>query len=1545
LFCCAVVCLLVNVLGARLLAQFPDETPVDSAMSGIKTHLAPGGVSGAGSSVAHAGDVNGDNVADLLIGADGEGAVPGRVFVVFGGRSGPLTTVLPGSPAGGVELFTGLGGGDHFGHFVAGAGDTDGDGIDDFLVGLPSEGHPDLPQGGVYLIFGNEHASGTIDLLARPSAGVLFTLGEPGGLLGLAGAGVGDVNGDGHDDFALGVPEGITTSPGGDPAITGKVFVIFGGEGLRSEPQERSLGSLDPAEGFMIPGVDPESGFGAALSAAGDLDNDGLDDLAIGAPRHLVNGSVFVIFGRDGLSAAPDLSAIDGSAAIELRSALPSARLGQAIAGGADATRDGLPDLLLGAPDVERGGGAAGIAYLFPGAATLRDSGVYPVPAATGVCFHGLRGSRTGSAVSFVPDLDESGYSEILIGAPTLRSGRGAAYLVYDGIAAGEIVFLEEVTPPIGAIFFANTAGTRLGSSVAGLPDRNADVLGDMALGAPGFPPQDGRGGGAVFEVNSPADPGSPVPRNLSARLLRGGRVALTWMISRVYDSLRVYRDGVPIGEELPGHILRFVDVEPGVGTHVYSVEADGDPALRSGLARVQVRALAVRELACRQIPGQLRMEVSWVAGDIYQDLLVLLDRSPVSQLLPPETTSFEFDVPPGDHVIEVLDPLGDSAACFIEIKSVPLLPSVVGFSCVLDGPRTARLSWQPNADYAAYLLVRNGVPVAKIEGLTEYLDDGVPVGVNRYELVGLNEEIHPGEPALCELIVPSGGVTVLSGRVQWRGGPTVKRGRVRVTGANANELPDVQVADSGDFIAPVPEEGPYTVTYTAHLKAAEPKLTPGPSGRRTLSVSTTVLSASGPVILELPPPIFLVSMLEPRVNPRTDAPPRWIPLQADLGSQALSFPILLPSAIARGALEIERVHDSVQEYLAVELGSRPPSIDLVAFGAGGLAARLHLASRPEGDVGKLVLLGTPNLGTERGHLEARAELTGRPLKLISKDILPAVIEDDGPAFLGGAEQTVEFLRTFNQKINDTNAADVHLVAGIGGLEVLDPILKSTSHDNRVSEESALGGFSKASTYRVVEKHEELGQGPESLPLLLDILFSTPEASPMGAGGGQEDDPSYPSSDIYTGILEPGGVGSLPLISDTSESIIILLNSELPGGIQFNIETPSGALVDPTATGALPGVDYQTYGDGEGHEVQAYKFDPGEIGTYKGHLSNPVENVAIQYTLESYIQSDLVLLADLNPEEIDLGESTEILATLLKNGTPKTGATVNAQLWRPNGELEILTLLDDGVGTDVLADDGVYSVSVTSGSEPGIHEVEISATGIAGDFTLYHREATTQLLVLSDAGAFAGGYTSGVTEAGDILAHLWVETSLEVFNPSILTVKGKLTDLNGNPVSEYLDTLEFLSPQTVTFRFIFSGSEIFAAQADGPYVLSEIELYDGGAGMVLADHLEEVHATAAHSWREFGITTPEFIRGDVNGDTAHDISDAIGLLQYLFAGEQNLFCLDAGNVNDDAELSISDAIYLLSHLFQGGSEPPSPYPGCGMSEKLGCDDYPACAEQ
>jgi hypothetical protein len=1453
---------------------------------------------------------------------------------------------------------------------VASAGDVDGDGLDDFLIGAPDEGNPLLPQGGVFLIFGSKHFPQVIDVgAALPRFGVLFTLSQPDGLLGLSGAGIGDLNGDGFSDIALGMPGGLT-SIGGERRATGKVFVILGGTALRDGPSVRSLdgppfpGGAPP--GFEIDGVSEESEFGFSVAGAGDADGDGKADFVIGAPRSSPGGSVFLIFGRDGLGEAPGLAPPDGNGATELRHGAAQGRLGEALSGGIDITGDSVADLILGAPESLEEGAPAGAAYLLPGGPILRGAGILTVPEGRTFTLRGSRGSRTGASVALVPDLGGDRVGEALVGAPGAGAGRGAAYLVYGGHAPGaELV--EQLTEEEGARFIANSFA-RLGKAVAGLPDRNGDARGDFALGAPGFPAHGVPSSGAVFEVFLPVDPESPAPRNLSATPIPGARVRVTWMISRVYRSLRVYRDDAPVSPPLPGHILKYIDTSPGAGRHVYFVEADQDPGLRSNLDDVQVRSFAVRDLTCRQLEGVNRILVTWFLGDDYQALQVFLDGRPASDLLSSSTTRYELDVPPGDHLVEVFDPLttpeGERASCEVSVD-LPELPQIGGFTCAVEPPQNVRLRWEPKPAYSAFSITRNGAEVARVTE-SEYLDEGAPPGRLVYELRGVVGGLHRGPRETCEVNVSSPGGSLLDGRIEWMGGGRVGRGTIQVLDAQGQEVSRVQVAESGEFHAPLFRPGPYRVVFKASLKSAQltssgVHLSVEPS---EITVSRANVPEGAELRLEIPAPVILVS--SPAESPVDPSLTRWNQLRARLTGQVLSFPLVLPAGVSHAAALLSRVVGEVKGYLARELDAAPPgTVDLVAYGSAGLAARLYLASLPERGIRKLILLGTPNLGTRRGNLEARAELAGRPLRLLET-------EDGGGGgrgageieFFGGVEQTEAFLVEFNRRVTETRGAEVHLVAGTGGLQVLDPVLGCDSHDDRVCEASALGGVEGATPHRLLENHETLGRGTLSVDLIAGQLLGGAGAGLLaldagdegagdegaGDGGGAQADISHPQGDTYSGVLEADGLGALPLVSDTSESIIIILNSELPGGIHFNIQTPadgSDRLIDPFAAGALPDVDYQTYGDGEGHEIQAYRFRPSEIGTYTALLENPATNAAIAYSLELWIESDVALEVSVDPQEILPGETARVSAHLTKRGLPLPGATAGARIWRPDGGLDVISLLDDGQGADLAAGDGIYVGEVPSSSQPGIHQVEVTASSSVGPVTLFHREASASLRVRSDAAKLAETFSSGTTDPnGDgVLDSLWIEGSVIGKDPGIFLVIGSLSDPAGNPVAKGGALFSLDGPRTITFRLYFDGSDIFASQRNGPFALSSVELLDGSAGFVVAGSLQNAHTTDMHLWNEFGLLSPmKFKRGDANTDGKVDISDGIAVLDFLFTGQTSLDCEDAGDANRRGGVDVSDAAYLFSFLFLGGPVPPEPFPTCGTAEEsvAGCAKYPPC---
>ncbi|RMH03515.1 MAG: hypothetical protein D6702_05825 [Planctomycetota bacterium] len=309
-----------------------------------------------------------------------------------------------------------------FARSVAPIGDRDGDGILDFLVGVPWAGS----GGGYYLVAGDG------------SKYDYFPVGPSS--CGLAVASAGDVNGDGFEDPILGAP-----LAGNQPPDSGVVFVNY-------DPfQHLAFG--------VVSGEATNDLFGAAVASAGDVDGDGIPDILVGAPwadglAGLDAGKAYVY---SGLSLTL-LYKVEGAASYD--------NLGRSVAGTGDLDGDGVPDLLLGAPSDP-------IFFPFP------DAGeVLVVSGATGQTIRVLSdpslppGSQLGWSVASVPDLNGDGIPEVLAGAPQIEGGSGVAIL-FSG-ADGSILHS-----------FTGFPGTYFGWCVAAGGDADGDGVGDLLVGAP----------------------------------------------------------------------------------------------------------------------------------------------------------------------------------------------------------------------------------------------------------------------------------------------------------------------------------------------------------------------------------------------------------------------------------------------------------------------------------------------------------------------------------------------------------------------------------------------------------------------------------------------------------------------------------------------------------------------------------------------------------------------------------------------------------------------------------------------------------------------------------------------------------------------------------------------------------------------------------------------------------------------------------------------------------------------------------------------------
>jgi hypothetical protein len=428
------------------------------------------------------GDVSGDGIGDVILGAplskgfENRKPKAGEVAVVFGNVDLPGTVDLRNAArtfyGGTVEA--------RLGTSVA-AGDFDGDGVQDIIMGAPEADAPAAGEGAAYLFYGGARLTGsqTVDL-GRDHADVILWGVEQGGRLGHALA-VGDFNGDGLQDVAVSAPRE------GDPLSRvdeGAVYVLFGRRGL-----DRGIELFARTSGFeadyvlKVRGPTPRALTGQAL-AAGDVNGDGLDDLLVAAPwtapiADTERGAVYALFGSFALGPG-QVVRLDGSTLVDLRVVAPAAggRFGVALAV-ADVNGDGIGDMLIGAPQADFVPGLrTGRAHAVFGRPFVRGTTIDLAADGADVTLAGpSHGAELGASVAG-GDMNGDGLAEWIVGAPG-ADRNGQAYRIL-----GRAVWSE--LGVVGALTQGARPGDRAGDACA-FGDVNGDGLVDLVVGAPRF--------------------------------------------------------------------------------------------------------------------------------------------------------------------------------------------------------------------------------------------------------------------------------------------------------------------------------------------------------------------------------------------------------------------------------------------------------------------------------------------------------------------------------------------------------------------------------------------------------------------------------------------------------------------------------------------------------------------------------------------------------------------------------------------------------------------------------------------------------------------------------------------------------------------------------------------------------------------------------------------------------------------------------------------------------------------------------------------------
>ncbi len=346
-----------------------------------------------GWSVARIGDVNGGGKDDWAIGAPAgttHDSEFGKVYVFFGEKS------LTQSPL----VIAGEGANDRFGFCLDAAGDFDGDGTDDFIVGAPFNNAPGVDQGAAYVIFGSssEPSSDLGDALK-------LTAGLAGDHFGWSVAGAGNFLA-GADCVAVGAPQND-----GRGIESGAVYVFEGG----TNPNAISDETLDAGETLAY------AWYGYSLDSAGRFDNDTYDDLVIGAPNNGVTvraGRVDVVYGGTSVSTTGDVT-VDGQVASDL--------FGFSVAGVHDVEGTSRDDVLIGAPGVSLDGAGAGRAYLYRGGSgSLASSATLALPLSVMIPARADQaGDEWGYAVGSAGDFDGDSAWDYAVGATSANNFAG----------------------------------------------------------------------------------------------------------------------------------------------------------------------------------------------------------------------------------------------------------------------------------------------------------------------------------------------------------------------------------------------------------------------------------------------------------------------------------------------------------------------------------------------------------------------------------------------------------------------------------------------------------------------------------------------------------------------------------------------------------------------------------------------------------------------------------------------------------------------------------------------------------------------------------------------------------------------------------------------------------------------------------------------------------------------------------------------------------------------------------------------------------------
>jgi len=443
---------------------------------------------------SEAGDINNDGIPDFTVSNPSFDNNKGIVYVIYGkkGSLRQFSSMNDFQPSDGF-MIKGNTNEQKIGFSVNPAGDINGDGVDDLIIGGPFWKRDSYSSevGLTYVLFGRRN--GDFPSVVDPdrlSATEGFKIFGEGSMnrAGFSVSGAGDVNADGISDIIVGAF--------GANGEAGRAYIIYGSkQGLTDMKLPPAAG-----KGFTVEGSSQEH-LGASVNKIGDFNGDGVDDIIIGA--HCADtwaGRAYIIYGRRG-GFPVSIRASDG---ITIKGYGSYNNFGCTVSGAGDFNGDGLQDAIIGAYAANGGNGAA---YVLLGTrqspnllyASNMDAST---PGSKGFTMIASGPSQVGLFVTGGIDLNGDGLSDLVVAAPQWNNNKGAVYVIYGSRQSSFTNIIEkDLKPNQGYAIYGTKEGERFGTFAKALRDVNKDGMNDLIVGS--FGANGGKGAAYLFYIPS----------------------------------------------------------------------------------------------------------------------------------------------------------------------------------------------------------------------------------------------------------------------------------------------------------------------------------------------------------------------------------------------------------------------------------------------------------------------------------------------------------------------------------------------------------------------------------------------------------------------------------------------------------------------------------------------------------------------------------------------------------------------------------------------------------------------------------------------------------------------------------------------------------------------------------------------------------------------------------------------------------------------------------------------------------------------------------